>query len=190
MITLKSIFNRVINKFIIFEYLYKGNLQISASINKYEDFDFSVMSKEDINNLKYVLGKEITDYKIDILRKRLDEDDVKVFSVKEDSGVIGYCCLSFKDYKENGINKIIHINEKQAYFFDDYICKRYRGMGLHYYTIIKRSEYAIDNGKEEGISLIYSWNKGSSVNFKKAEFVKVKKFIYIKIIKKLFECRV
>lgn len=190
MSTLKSIINKVINKFVIFEYEYKAELELSANINRDDGIEFSKMSEEDINKIKYTLGKEITDYKINILNKRINESNVEVFALKADSSVIGYCSLSFIDYKENGINKTIKIDDKQAYFFDDYVCERYRGRGLHYYSIIKRSEYALMNGKKYGISCIYSWNKNSSMNFEKANFKKINKFIYIKIIKKLIECRV
>lgn len=190
MITLKNIINKVINKIIIFEYIYKSELEFIDDIKISDDIEFSEMTEKDIDNLKYTLGKEITDYKIEILKKRIDENGVKVFVLKEYSDVIGYCSLSFIDYKENGINKTIKIDYNQAYFFDDYICKKYRGKGLHYYSIIKRCEYAFKNGKSEGISCIYSWNKSSIINFERANFKKINKFIYIKIIKKLIECRV
>ncbi|WP_338597531.1 hypothetical protein [Clostridium baratii] len=181
-----NIINRLINKFVIKEYLYKAELKEKIILDN-KSISLNTTTYKDIDYIKEYYSNEISDDKLKILKKRIDEEKVDLFSIKLNDVIVGYCSLSYKKMKENSIKNDILVNENQVYLFDDYIFKKYRGNRLHFYSIVIRLNYAIKNRKKEALVCVYSWNKSSYYNYEKIGFKKIKEYIYIKILNKLIE---
>ncbi|WLF68993.1 GNAT family N-acetyltransferase [Clostridium septicum] len=183
---MKNIKNRIINKFIIIENKYKLVLNEYTNKKYRDDLLFDYLTLDDLKQIKEIHNNEINDIKYEILKDRINDDKVKLFKITDKNNIIlGYCSLSYRDIKENTINYCISMEDEGAYLFDDYVFNRYRGKGIHGFSIYKRVEYAIKDKKKYAVALVYSWNKNSSNNFKKIGFKEYGKCYYFKLIGKL-----
>lgn len=179
--------NRIINKLLIIEHQYRIKISdFKIYIDYHQEFTFGKLLLSDLQLIRKYYNDEITYNKYLILKNRINESDVEVFYVKDkNSDILGYFCMSYKNIKENGINKTIKVIKDSVYLFDEYVFFKHRGKGVQRYAIINRLKEAVKMNKEYAIVNSYSWNIKSISNYKKIGFTKYKRYYYFKIIKKI-----
>lgn len=181
-----NIINRVINKFYIVEDGYRAELKgENIWYDNKRNLKFEEMTLKELTYLRENYPSELSEEKFQILKNRLQENLVTVYGVKNGEDILGYFCMSFRNIKENGINYTIQVGEDSVYLFDDYSFERYRGMGAHKFSIIKRMAIAAELGKKYAIVNVYSWNSKSISNYRALGFNEYIRYYYYKVIKKI-----
>lgn len=132
---------------------------------------FSNITEDEIEVLRNRYPSELSQKKVDILISRLKSDNnKKVFKAVLDSEIVGYCCLSFEDTIDNGVQQYVKVSRDEAYLFDDYVFIKFRGNGIHKASILFRNNYAREKCKVRSYVCIYSTNKQSIRNYSNIGF--------------------
>lgn len=180
-----NLYNRIVNKVIISEYQLIYDVK-NGKYNKIETpLNFYQATAEDIQIMRSRYPEEFSQYKYELYKKKLSNKNNIIIISKTDEEISGYFNISFENTLESGINKIIEIKEKEAYFYDDYVFKAFRGNAIQLKAILYRIHYVKKKGKERIYVNIYKNNEPSLISYKKIGFNIVRLFKRNKITNKL-----
>lgn len=185
-----NIFHRIKNKFILDEDQLKYTInpqELKNSQYPFGDVKFYIATLEDINEMRQQYRNEFSEYKYNLYKKRINEDNKIIVVSKINKEICGYFNIALTDTYESGIDKIVKVNENEAYFFDDYVFKRFRGKSIQKMSVLYRLNIINGFGRNVAYVNIYSNNKASRISYEKLGFKVVKKYKRNKITKKSSE---
>lgn len=108
-------------------------------------------------------------------------DSRVLFFILMDKHIAGYCHINFDEIYEPSSYYYKKLNSKEAYLFKDFIFEKYRGLGLHKFSIYKRLQYLKNTGFNKAYVTIYEDNKYSISSYKHFGFNKIEKWFCFKI---------
>lgn len=122
--------------------------------------------------------KEFSIERYDTLKSRLNENsDDRCFVVFDKSEILGYCNIGYGQYLETGTNIILEKQNKEAYFFDDYVFKCHRRKNVHFFSLYYRFKITQEQGYKKAKVVIEKGNIGSEKTYSKFGAIKC---LYIK----------
>lgn len=128
-------------------------------------FSFREADQNDINNMQKEYPGELTQRKIEILKRRVVAPKQRVYiCTTVDKKIAGYFCVSEEDTYESGLKCSISVKESEIYFFDDYVFKKHRNQSIQAYAIDYRVNVYKEK-KQNGTVCIYANNKASIRNY-------------------------
>lgn len=180
-----NLYNRIINKVLIKEYqlIYDVNHDKNNKIEM--PLNFHQATVEDIEIMRIKYSEEFSQYKYELYKKRLNNENNRIIISKTGKEISGYFNIAFENTLESGINKIIEVGEKEAYFYDDYVFKAFRGNGIQRKAILYRIYYVKKQRKERIYVNIYTNNKPSLISYKEIGFNIIRLFKRNKITNKI-----
>lgn len=167
-----------INNKLILGNIYNCKIE-KQSIGPQYKLEFANIDK--LYELQKEFNNELDFDKLKILAKRIEDDKDNLFFVKEDEVICGYCSIGYKKVWVSGMKKYIYMNENEAYLYDDYIFKKYRGRGIQLESIKLRINYLYKNNYKKVLVVIRNSTKNSIYNYKKIGFYQIKKFVTLNI---------
>lgn len=170
-----------------------GYILILDEIDYEQKYEYKLLSMtmEILNNMMNENRNEIEIDKFNILINRIENNKFqKAFVIKNnEEQICGYFHMSYKDARDGCINYNIKVNSDTVYLFDDYTFEKFRGKGVHKFSIIARLKIAKLQGYKKAIVNIISNNIHSEKSYINIGFKKNIKYIYYHILKfnKTFE---
>lgn len=150
------------------------------------DLDLSLMTTDDLKQIQKEYSNEFCEYKYRTLKNRIQDKMKRVYVVKERNKIAGYFCVSYNETYESGIKIFIPVDNASCYLFDDYVLKKYRGRGIHKFSVLARIKNCKKDEKVYAIVNIYRNNEKSRRNYQKLGFNRYISYYYIPLFKKLF----
>lgn len=153
--------------------------------------DYTSISLEEINysrieDLK-INSNEIDIDKINILKGRVEINEIKDFFLLINNDIIGHYGIALKNKPEfYFINNIIKLEDMEGYLFDDYTLKKYRNKGMHKKSVIGRLRYLKNNGFHKAKVIVLDYNIPSNKTYISLGFKKKEKIIEISILNKKY----
>lgn len=180
-----NLYNRIINKILISEYqlIYDTKRNRNNKIDM--PLNFHQATVEDIEIMRSKYPEEFSKHKYDLYKEKLNNKNNIIIISKTNEEISGYFNISFENTLESGINKVIEVREKEAYFYDDYVFKAFRGNGIQKKSILYRIYYVMRQGKERIYVNVYKNNKPSLISYKEIGFNIIRLFKRNKITNKL-----
>lgn len=144
---------------------------IDKESSAYRSLCFRLMNLEDLETLLRRFPEELSDRKYNILKNRLAEENMEVFTLISNDGMPScYFCTSVKDTYESGAMVTVHMSANDVYLFDFYVFTPYRGQKIHKIAIW----YCLQRYKEKGyvkaIANAYQSNQTAIRNIKENGF--------------------
>lgn len=169
-------------KFITVSYGYIVNFDCIQS-DENDKYKILPMTLGDLNEISNEHIDEIDMTKYDILKNRLENNEYEkafiVVNAKEET--CGYFHIAYKNTRCGVINYNIKVSSDIVYLFDDYTFEKYRGIGVHKFSIEARIKIAKRQGYKKAIVNIVSNNIFSEKAYTHSGFNKYKKYVYIHI---------
>lgn len=177
-----SIIKKIINRF--YKVIYQYSAHIDHNILNYENnFFYLIKTKEeDIEKMYKTFPNEFNLYKKNVLLNRLKQINIISFVVKENDNICGYFHVDTKEIFDSLINYRQKLPDKHAYLFDDYTFKKYRGKGIHAFSIAERLKFCKTMGFEFAKTHIMKGNVFSEKAYLKNNFFKTTKIVWYNLI--------
>lgn len=185
---LKKSYEILKEKIYITLYLYEIDLE-KFSDNSLKTYSYKFMEINQDILKKIRENKEISKQKFEILKDRIInfKETMNYVVLDINDNIVGYFSISLKNTQNNPyIPRNLTILEESSYFFDDYTFEKYRRMGVHSYSLLKRMEISKKLGKKKSIILTYLSNKNAQNTIEKVGMKKVCKVYKINLFRRKF----
>lgn len=173
-----ELFYRIKNKFIIDQY--QLTLLVDSKKIYYQgslsEVKFEFCKINDIEEMRNNYKDEFSERKYELYKKRINDKDKIIIIIKINEEICGYCNISLVSQYESGIAKYILVNKNEAYFYDDYVFKKYRGESIQRMSILYRLEIAKSLKRRVVYVNIYRNNKPSLASYKKVGFEIIREY--------------
>jgi GNAT superfamily N-acetyltransferase len=148
-----------------------GTLPNAWNAEDFRDFSFVELGPDDMEQIAQTSGDRFV--ALEELQQNICTPGVKCFALKHHGEI---ACFSWFNLNEcSSYLRPIPMKENEAYFYDMYTMRAYRGRNLAPYLRLKAIEYLKTLGKDVFYSITVCFNR-PSINFKKklgAEFLEL-----------------
>lgn len=180
------IIKKILTRFYKKIYQYSVHIDQNSLNNENHCFYLAKMTEEDIEKMHKTFPEELTLYKKNVLFDRFKQSNIISFVVKEKDNICGYYHVDTKEIYDSLINFRQKLPDKYAYLFDDYTFKKFRGKGVHAFSITERLKFCKSMGFEYAKTHIMEGNLFSEKAYSKHHFKRVAKIIWYNFIFKKF----
>lgn len=152
--------------------VYKVNLEYNKSSFS-EALTFSEMSLIDLDEIYADNKRELSYQKYQIIYKRIVSSSTdKPYIVRYENNIVGYYHIAFDINFDSVAKEIVSANDENIHLFDDYTFKKYRGMGIHSFSVYSRMLIGYKKQKKYATVNILDGNIFSEKSYIKLGFVK------------------
>ena len=193
---MKNIITKIKNKN-LFELFYSFKRFIYCSVSEYkvnlmfkenyfsDSFVFSEMSISDLEEIINENKQELIYQKYLIIHDRIINNSAnKPYIVRYENNIAGYYHIAFDDNFDTVANLFISKKGDTIHLFDDYTFEKYRGKGIHGFSVYSRKMVGCKERKKFATVNILDGNLFSEKSYIKLGFVKQRKiFVFFRKFK-------
>jgi GNAT superfamily N-acetyltransferase len=133
-----------------------------------------------IDRFRAAHPRQVSETKAQLMKDRARSDDQDCWLIVDNAGrTCGYCHVARTQTVNTRINHVVRVGPSQAYFFDDYVVRKYRGRGLHTFSIAERARLLRAQGLTEGITTITRTNAPSLRTYGKFGLRRFETLLYV-----------
>lgn len=168
------------------EVLYSYTLRAAEEdLPEWSAYHLEGATQELLDRFRKQYPKELNPRKYAILQGRIGSSTDPCWFIVDDSGEpCGYCHLSWSDTVNERIHHKVSVAAHQAYFFDDYVCKKHRGKRIHAASVAHRLRLARERGVTEGLTTISRTNVRSVSSFRWFGLTRTRRLVYVPDLKR------
>ena len=145
------------------------------------DYALVPADSESIDQLRRAHPRQLSETKAQLMKERAQSADGDCWLIVDGTGrPCGYCHAARAQTVNARINHVVRVGPSQAYFFDDYVIRKFRGRGLHTFSIAERARLLRAQGITEGITTITRSNAPSLRTYGKFGLRRFETLFYIR----------
>ncbi|MBE7097076.1 hypothetical protein [Bacillus cereus] len=184
---IKVIIKKIKAKFLTVSNGYILNLNNYNMVSYEEKYNCYALIPMQVYHLKKMVelyGNQISNYKYEILKKRIAEHNkhIPYVVVDKEGDLYGYFHLSIGDTRDGTINIDVQVNKNTVYLFDDYTFLEKRGNGVHKFSVYSRLDLAKKLGYSKAIVNILKGNLYSERSYQGLGFIKNLVYYYVHVL--------
>ncbi|MDR4939557.1 hypothetical protein RGU39_02705 [Bacillus wiedmannii] len=184
---IKVIIKKIKAKFLTVSNGYILNLNNYNMVSYEEKYNCYALIPMQVYHLKTMVelyGNQISNYKYEILKKRIAEQNkhIPYVVVDKEGDLYGYFHLSIGDTRDGTINIDVQVSKNTVYLFDDYTFLEKRGNGVHKFSVYSRLDLAKKLGYSKAIVNILKGNLYSERSYQGLGFIKNLVYYYVHVL--------